>query len=271
MTGRSEFIEKYFEVCNDLNNRGISVAMMDWRGQGLSARALPRAHKGHIEDFGVFRSDLVKFTDEIAKTHFAGPYILMTHSMGGAPALDLLADGDDRFSCAVLCAPMTRLYDDTIKRTLIRLLAKTISGLGGAHQSIIGVKEHSLEFDGNNLTSDRARHARFRDLQLAAPHAVIRQPTYGWVRAAFACMEDLHKKGRFNNLTTPTLIVSAAKDALIFAPDHLWLCQQSSKMHCVTIPDALHEIMMESDHYRNQYWTAFDQFVAQHAFAPSRH
>ena len=39
--GRSEPIEKYYEVVSDLLARGFVVLVHDWRGQGLSVRALP--------------------------------------------------------------------------------------------------------------------------------------------------------------------------------------------------------------------------------------
>ena len=49
--GRTEFIEKYFEVVRDLRARGFAVAVLDWRGQGLSDRARPiRANRM----FGIF-------------------------------------------------------------------------------------------------------------------------------------------------------------------------------------------------------------------------
>jgi len=38
--GRAEFIEKYFETVRDLRARGFAVAILDWRGQGGSQRAL---------------------------------------------------------------------------------------------------------------------------------------------------------------------------------------------------------------------------------------
>ena len=41
LPGRAEFIEKYFEVVSEARARGFAVAMIDWRGQGLSERALP--------------------------------------------------------------------------------------------------------------------------------------------------------------------------------------------------------------------------------------
>src|SRR5579872_3252957 len=51
LPGRTEFIDKYFEVVNDARERGFAVAMIDWRGQGLSDRLLRDPRKGHIRDF----------------------------------------------------------------------------------------------------------------------------------------------------------------------------------------------------------------------------
>ena len=104
LSGRSEFIEKYFEVVKELQARRFNVATMDWRGQGLSMRLLPEKEKGHIPDFGAFRSDLQCFIDTQVAPHFDGPYVLVTHSMGGAPSLQLLADGYDFFPLRPLCA-----------------------------------------------------------------------------------------------------------------------------------------------------------------------
>ena len=43
-SGRTEFIEKYYEVVAEFIERGYAVAMMDWRGQGLSSRAVSYTH-----------------------------------------------------------------------------------------------------------------------------------------------------------------------------------------------------------------------------------
>ena len=261
MAGRSEFIEKYFEVVSDLQSRGFSVAMMDWRGQGLSERALPVSEKGHITDFGAFRSDLRLFTEEIAMKRFPVPLVLMTHSMGGAPGLQLLADGYDKFRAAVLCAPMTRLFPSAAKRAAVRAMARAACAIGASRQSVVGVTEYSLKFEGNVLTSDPVRHARFRDLQAAAPNATIGAPTYGWLNAAIDAMEDLHKPDRFAKMKTPTLIISAEHDHLVNSHDHEALAERSDKISRIEIKGALHEILMERDEFRAQYWRAFDDFV----------
>jgi len=262
MGGRSEFIEKYFEVIEDLHQRGLSVATFDWRGQGLSSRLLPVSEKGHINDIGAYMADLRNFTEDIVRPRFDGPLFLMTHSMGGLPALMLLAGGYDAFARAVLCAPMTSFYPKVSQRVVVRTLAGTACTMGWSRVSVLGVKEYSLDFDGNVLTTDRRRHERFRELQAAAPNAIIGAPTYGWVNASIKAMDQIHKPGALAGITTPSLIISAENDQLIDASDHCDLAAAYDQIDCLTIKDALHEIMMERDALRDQYWKALDNFIA---------
>ena len=63
--GRAEFIEKYFETVRDLRARGFAVATLDWRGQGLSERALRDPRKGHVRDFAEYDIDLETFMNEV--------------------------------------------------------------------------------------------------------------------------------------------------------------------------------------------------------------
>ena len=63
--GRAEFIEKYFEVVRDAQERGFAVASVDWRGQGLSQRFLGDERKGHVRDFSQYDVDLDTFIKEI--------------------------------------------------------------------------------------------------------------------------------------------------------------------------------------------------------------
>src|ERR1700742_224111 len=59
LTGQTEFIEKYFEVIDELRGRGFAVAALDWRGQGGSGRLVPdNPLKGHIQDFADYDADL---------------------------------------------------------------------------------------------------------------------------------------------------------------------------------------------------------------------
>lgn len=262
MNGRCEFLEKYFEVIDDLRKRRLSVAIMDWRGQGLSERALPVSEKGHIDSFETYKSDLRHFTETIVKPRFEGPRILMTHSMGGLPALMLLNDNDDAFDCAVLCAPMTKFHMPPSMEVYTRTVSGAAAAFGFSKSSVFGVKEHSLEFEGNILTSDPRRHERFRQLQLESPNACLLAPTYGWINAAMKAIDAIHKPGALNHSKIPILIISAEHDDLVSTADHRALAAAYDNIDQIEIKGALHEILMERDEFRDQYWKAFDAFTA---------
>jgi lysophospholipase len=65
--GRSDFIEKYFETVRDLRARGFAVATLDWRGQGMSDRALPDRRKSYVRSFSEYQIDLDCFIKEIVQ------------------------------------------------------------------------------------------------------------------------------------------------------------------------------------------------------------
>ena len=59
LNGQTEFIEKYFEIIDELRGRGFGVATMDWRGQGGSSRALgDDSRKSYVGDFSEYDEDL---------------------------------------------------------------------------------------------------------------------------------------------------------------------------------------------------------------------
>ncbi len=261
--GRCEFIEKYFEVVNDLRERGFNVVTMDWRGQGLSSRLLPVSEKGHIQSFGTYVADLKYVMDRFVRPRFDGPYIAASHSMGGVPILELLQQGYPHFSAAILSAPMTGLFSSKFVHKAAHAYAQIVSSLGGERASVPGVKEHSLAFEGNILTHDPDRHARFLKLQEAAPAAALRSPTFGWTNQALAAIERIFSPGSFDKVKTPILIVSPTDDQLIDGSSHKRLAALSDKIKLVEVKDSFHEVMMETDNFRDQYWRAFDDFVKE--------
>ena len=60
-SGRTEFIEKYYEVIEEFISRGYCVAAMDWRGQGLSERTSKNIRLGLIVYFEEYDKDMIRF------------------------------------------------------------------------------------------------------------------------------------------------------------------------------------------------------------------
>src|ERR1700685_601703 len=133
LQGRSEFIEKYFEVIAELLKRGFAVATLDWRGQGGSARQLKNPRKGHIDDFSLYERDLNAFVTEVLGPSCPRPWFGLCHSMGAAIMLGIAHAGRCPFERLVLSSPMIRIANLRRPR-LAQGLAEALDslGLGGA-------------------------------------------------------------------------------------------------------------------------------------------
>jgi len=261
--GRVEFIEKYFETAEAFRDRCYDVAMMDWRGQGLSARLLKDPRPGHIDDFDTFADDLAAFLARFVRPRATGPVILVAHSMGGMAALHAMRTRDLDVAAAILSAPMTRLFSSAALRAFARAYAGGACAAGFSKARIVGVPDYSSAFEGNKLTHDRTRHQRFAELQAAAPQAVIGAPTYGWLDASLRANAAARKRGALKAATTPTLILSAAEDALVDSTSHAPIAKRLPDGRCVRIEGAYHEIFMETDDLRAEVWAAIDAFLKE--------
>src|SRR5437764_1482767 len=107
--GRSEYIEKYFETVRDLRERGFAVATLDWRGQGMSERALGNPRKGHVRNFAQYQIDLESFINEIVLPDCPPPLFALGQSMGATILLRAAHAGHRWFDRTVLLAPMIAL------------------------------------------------------------------------------------------------------------------------------------------------------------------
>lgn len=259
--GWAEFIEKYVEVATELSARGFDVMVCDPRGQGYSQRLAEGDHRGLITDYSQFRGDLDQVMLAL-KARFAPPYFLLAHSMGGLITLDWLAGGRGDDLCGVILnAPFTRLYADPLKRSAARAILRLGIMMGAQTRHLPGVPDHSMNFELNNLTQDRMRHERFKRLQLAAPEAIAGPPRFSWLNAAMAAQARVETAPALRGRRQPTLLVSACRDETVDPAHHELLAQRFPAIQLVCVQGARHEILMERDEYRAEFWAAADAYI----------
>jgi lysophospholipase len=267
LNGQSEYIEKYFEVIDELRGRGLSVVSFDWRGQGGSERLLPNPRKAHIADFADYDQDLDTVTREIVQPlarQTALPVIAMAHSMGGHLLIRRLHDAPDEFRCAVLCAPMIKINPRgypwwVVERIAIHLNRKMPSTefVWGA----AGRDQLTLPFAEQIVTSDPDRYARTQAVLKADPELRINGPTWGWMAAALRSIALLNEPGYAEAIRTPTLLFGAGHDQICDTSAIRDFAARMPDADFVEIAGSEHEILMERDHFRVQLWNAFDQFL----------
>lgn len=263
LQGRAEFIEKYCETVEDLLARGFAVVTFDWRGQGRSYRALRQARKGHISNFRHFQRDMLAIRERILERMCPRPFFALAHSMGAAIALDMARRGISPFERMVLCAPMLGIARlGSPRRT--GAMARTLAALGLGRLWVPGggaTSQTTRPFDGNLLTSDPKRYARNADLASALGDGAIGEPTIGWVAAAFKLMARLQEPRAALDIRIPTLIICAGSDAIVDTRAAERFGQGLKGGGVIVIPGARHEILMERDEIRDQFFAAFDAFV----------
>jgi lysophospholipase len=263
LQGRSEFIEKYFEVVNDLRVRGFAVATLDWRGQGLSDRALADPRKGYVRRFSEYDRDLEALMREVVLPDCPPPHFALAHSMGGAILIRAAHGGRRWFERMVLSAPMIALTGRASGR-LPRVSARAMRlwGMGGNYVPSGGATAvPSLPFEGNVLTSDPDRYARTAAVAEAAPTLALGAPTIAWLDEAYRQMAAFADPAYPRGIRQPLLIVGAGQDAVVSTPAIEQFAIRLRAGSHVVIPGSLHELLMEQDRFRGQFWSAFDAFV----------
>ncbi|SER43283.1 lysophospholipase [Faunimonas pinastri] len=259
VNGRTEFIERYFETVGDLKRRGYAVAAFDWRGQGGSQRLLADPRKGYVRSFSDYVTDLQTVMSNVVLSDCPPPYYLLAHSTGGAVALLYAERARTQIERMVLNAPLVGLPHRVM---LMRPLLATLSALQLGKLSVPGRKDPITDaFERNVVTSDPGRYHRRSFVLEANPALGIGLPTIGWTAAAFRAMRRLNDPGFAESLRLPTLFVLPGDDRVVdpFAVERLAGRLKSAAL--VRVSGARHELLMERDCYREQFWAAFDAFM----------
>jgi lysophospholipase len=117
------------------------------------------------------------------------------------------------------------------------------------------------EFIGNVLTSEPVRYARNAAVMEAAPELGIGAPTVAWADAALRLMKRFAMPGYANQIRQSILLVAAGRDEVVSTPAiEVFGMNLLAGRHLI-IAGSKHEILQEQDHYRGQFWAAFDAFV----------
>ncbi len=261
--GRSEFIEKYTEVILELRRRGFCVAAFDWRGQGGSQRLLKNPFKGHIDDFELYQRDIDAFLQHVSSFALDKPLYALAHSMGATALIKAIAACETCFERAVFSAPMIELLG-----LRMPFFAKTLAhflnylGFGGCFVPGGGRKPISAKpFEDNLLSSDPIRYQRTVQMVQNMPELSLGDPTISWVSSAFQSMNDLKDSDFGIYFNTPSLIISGTADQLCSTPAAMKFAAHLRQCKGIEIAGARHEILMETDHIRSQFWAAFDTFI----------
>ena len=117
------------------------------------------------------------------------------------------------------------------------------------------------DFIGNAVTSDPVRFARNAAVLEEEPELGLGPPTVAWADSAMRVMKQFERPSYAAALRQPILLVAAGRDAVVStAAIETFGAHLLAGRHLI-VAGAMHEILQEQDHYRDQFWAAFDAFV----------
>lgn len=254
--GRTEFIEKYFEVGRELQQMGFAVVILDWPGQGLSDRLLPDRSKGHIDRFETFMNALAGGLETLSD-RLPRPYVSLAHSMGGAIALAAIARGLVKVEAAAFCAPMWGLRSKFFGMRYL-VWAMRVTGRSGDYAIQPGPPER---FETNIVTHDKRRWEIQRALTDAHPTLELGPVTWGWLGASLDILETFTKPKALTRVDIPVFVASAGEEKLVDNTSHASLAARLKDCDHITVDGAMHEILMETDERRAEFWEGFQRLL----------
>jgi len=260
--GRTEFIEKYMEVCWDLRNIGYSICVYDHLGQGRSARQLSDPEKGHISDFTTYVSDLVKIIESVVLQTPKEPVYLLAHSMGATISSLASQRCAETISGMILVSPMFQINTGRFLRpTLAEALCELVCISGGASGYVWGGGpfKPDMDFTDNLLTSDPDRFRLNGELVRQNREVALGSPTFGWLQQAYKAMRQV--RGQIPETPCPTIIFRSIDEQVVGLKEMENYCNGVSSCQLVTYRNCRHELLMERDEIRNDLLTRIRQFL----------
>jgi len=261
LTGRNECIEKYFETIRALNARGLTAAIMDWRGQGLSDRVLIDPRPGHVDDFDTYVSDLDQFFSDVVLPDCPGPFNLLAHSTGSLVSLAASHRLKNRVRRMVLIAPLLEVEGLPLSLDNVRRTTGLLGRAGFGRRYASGGAWKPVPFERNVLTRDRGRYERNVRLYETYPRLALGGPTISWMNAATRASKRVSNPDFMARMHIPTLFIAAGADTVVSTRAIERYARRPRCGDCLTIDGARHEVLQETDAVIAQFWAAFDAFI----------
>ncbi|MDE0304081.1 MAG: alpha/beta hydrolase [Albidovulum sp.] len=262
--GRTEYIEKYGNAAREIQRRGYSFAVIDWRGHGLSDRQCADRSVCHVGSFLEYQRDVHAARQALSNFGVPQPVFLLAHSMGGCIGLRSLHDGID-VRAAAFSGPMWRIFFGRAFPRIAHSIAKTAVGMGLSKKYVLGTNRknyfHIASPDKNDLTSDDEMFLFLKNQIETRSELSLGGPSYGWLSAAIGESRSLME---IEPPPYPALILLGTEERIVDPKAIRGLHAKWSTCELVNIQGGRHELMMEASHIRQEFFDRVAVFFDRH-------
>jgi lysophospholipase len=259
-SGRTESYLKYAELAYELRDVGVSIYIMDHRGQGFSGRMLGDRQKGYVYDFSDYVADFGTFMDSVVNATPHAKVYGLSHSMGGPILASYLEQQPGTFDAVVMAAPMMELNAGWLSETAAWAAAEAATAVGLGEHYAIGKGPYNAAA-ANDVSHSDTRFALANGFVAAHPEIALGGPTYRWVEQAVEG-EKAARGDAAASIDTPILLLSAGADQIVLPGGQQTFCSNAPNCTLQTIDGGGHELIQERDDLRDQALDAMNAFFA---------
>lgn len=267
-TGYGDYIESYYDTIHEYHARGYDVWIMDWAGQGGSARrgagALAEKAFGvadHVAHLHQLRHQIV------APGAVAGkPVILSSHSLGGQIGLNYMHLYPKDFDAAVLAAPLVDFGLSSVARALLSGIFKSAASMGWRDAAIkggrAGIQKQAQAERKKIRPGEPVRVDLHRTFFSLAKPLGAEDPSVALIDSLFDSTSRMNEEVVLKNLNTPVLLGVAGKDHIVNNKAIDRAASLLPDARVVNLPDATHGIWQDKPAVQSAWWSAVDSFLA---------
>ena len=249
--GYTASLELYARTIAALHEGGYTVAGLEQRGQGLSARVLDEPDKGHVESYDDLAGDLAKYVATLD-----GPVMLYGNSMGGHIAVRMLGRDDaPNVAATFLLVPMMKINTAPFPYGVARGITTVHSWMGFDRERAVGQgawDPANIAYGEPGRCNATPERAWTQDaLYAVRPELRVRGTTNGWVRRTVSSSDEINDPAFLSKLDAPVLMVTAGVDHYVDNEASAQACEAMGNCRREHYEASLHCIVNETDAVRD--------------------
>ena len=264
--GFTENACKFSELIYSLLQNDFCVVAYDQRGHGFSWRdekLQSDPSLTHVSDFNEYVGDLEAVCDQTLN-NMPKPYMIFSHSMGGAVTSLFLERHQDVFSRAVLCAPMIMPNLGGIPAPVTSALCRVFKLFGQGKKRVFVTKPYAGPEDfSTSCATGRERFDWYDKIKQANREYWNNGPTYGWTLESIKVNRWLLAKGAVEKIACPVLLFTADQDGSVMPEDQARFIARVKQGKKVFVKDARHEIYRSEDTVLFPWWHSILAFLKE--------
>lgn len=263
--GFTENAEKYAEVIHSLLRSGYCAVAYDQRGHGHSWRdpEIADISLTHVDRFGEYVADL-KAVCGAMLSGMPRPWLLLSHSMGGAVSSLFLEDNPGIFAKAALCAPMIAPHLGGLPQSAVRMMCRAADRLGHDKKRVFVSKPYTgAEGFATSCATGRERFEWYEQIRVKTPEFQNNGPTYGWTREALWASRRVLAPGAVERIDIPMRLFTAEDDHSVMSGAQKVFAARLRDGQRTLVPGSKHEIYRSHDAALFPWWRGILEFFGE--------